>query len=172
MDSSYTNVVERMKRVGGLKNDSALARVLKVTPQALSNYKKRGKMPTHLVIQFGDKSGLSVDWLLTGEGEVYRKGVGREGLLSYAMEEGEGYGKKKGLSKDFRSLTPDELIYIGKLLKILRTSNYPTITALKSSINAFLRSAEINPRPGPGSGPGSGQGQGEGSEGGTDSEPS
>ena len=155
-----------MKRVGGLKNDSALARVLKVTPQALSNYKKRGKMPTHLVIQFGDRSGLSVDWLLTGEGDVYRKGVGREGLLSYAMEEGEGYGKKKGLSKDVRSLTPDELIYIGKLLKILRTSNYPTITALKSSINAFLRSAEDTPKPGPG------PGQRQGPEGSNDSESS
>src|SRR3989304_7419895 len=67
----YSGIIERMKEAGKLKNESATARVLSVTPQALSNYKKRDRMPSHLVIKFASIYGLSVDWLLTGNA-VYR----------------------------------------------------------------------------------------------------
>ena len=76
MGVSYSDIIERMRWAGKLKNDSAVARVLGVTPQALSNYKKRGEMPTDLVLRFANIYGLSVDWLISGEGEMYRPGKG------------------------------------------------------------------------------------------------
>ncbi len=43
MRVEYSDVLERMKKSANLKNDSRLARLLDVTPQALSNYKKEAR---------------------------------------------------------------------------------------------------------------------------------
>jgi len=138
-----------MRWAGKLKNDSAVARVLGVTPQALSNYKKRGEMPTDLVLKFANIYGLSVDWLITGEGEMYRGGGGGMSGKGYmiAAEETSPYGGKAERATlqgmiDSAALTPDEIIYVGKLLKILRGSNRSTAEAIKYSVDAFLKAAE------------------------------
>ncbi len=144
MGVSYSEIIERMRWAGKLKNDSAVARTLGVTPQALSNYKKRGEMPTDLVLRFANIYGLSVDWLITGEGEMYKggrgDGAGKGGYL-YAAEESAAYGRDVR-PPDFSALSPDEIIYVGKLLKVLRSANRSTSTAMKYSIDAFLRTSE------------------------------
>ncbi len=38
-------------------------------------------------------------------------------------------------------LNPDEIIYMGKLLKVLRRATPSTVTAIKCSIDAFLKAA-------------------------------
>jgi hypothetical protein len=91
MTVNYTDITERMKMAGKLKNDSAVARELDVTPQALSNYKKRGHMPMNLVLKFATKYGLSMDWLLTGKGEPSMAG---EGAWPMAAEDIPSYGKE------------------------------------------------------------------------------
>ncbi len=147
MGVSYPDIIERMRWAGNLKNDSAVARTLSVTPQALSNYKKRGEMPTDLVLRFADIYGLSVDWLITGKGDMYRlgyhpEGTEREGYL-IAAERAASYGKE-GYQRgfDFGTLSPDEIIYVGKLLKILRSANRNTSTAMKYTVDAFLKNPE------------------------------
>ncbi len=150
MRLDYTEIMDRMKKGGRLKNDSAVARVLGVTPQALSNYKKRGKMPTNLIIKFASLYGFSVDWLLTGSGEVYREdsnpeyAVAREECEPYAGAPYESGGEK---CLELAPLSPDEIIYVGKLLKVFRNSNISTTTAIKCSINAFLKSASSCKQP-------------------------
>jgi len=148
MGVSYIDIIERMRWAGKLKNDSAVARVLGVTPQALSNYKKRGEMPTDLVLRFANIYGLSVDWLLSGEGEMFKPGRGGDfAARGYhvAAEESSVYGKegKEFRPPDFASLSPDEIIYVGKLLKILRSSNKSTSAAIKYSVDAFLKASEL-----------------------------
>ena len=147
MGVSYSEIIERMRWAGKLKNDSAVARVLGVTPQALSNYKKRGEMPTDLVLRFANIYGLSVDWLISGDGEMYRGGSrgGEFEKKTYmiAAEETPHYGREGGYNKpDVASLSADEIIYVGKLLKILRNSNKSTVTAVKYSVDAFLKATE------------------------------
>lgn len=145
MGTSYTDITNRMKMAGKLKNDSAIARVLEVTPQALSNYKKRGRMPMNLVLKFATIYGLSIDWILTGQGDAYMPGAGGEGF-PMAAEETLPYGREE-LAKitSFANLAPDEIIYVGKLLKVLRCPNKSTITAIKCSIDAFLRATDVPP---------------------------
>jgi hypothetical protein len=135
-----------MRWAGKLKNDSAVARVLGVTPQALSNYKKRGELPTDLVIRFAGIYGLSVDWLITGEGDVYRLGYQPgEGEAKMAAEGFAPYGRGtlQGLSgaPDITTMTPDQIIYVGKLLKILRGPNKNNADAIKWSIDAFCKAS-------------------------------
>jgi hypothetical protein len=140
MTKAYSEVIERMKRIARLKNYSSVARSLDVTPQALSNYKKRGKIPSHLVIKFAMMHGLSIDWLLTGEGNSYKEGMEEGSAFFNAREDEREYGKKINKSMDFVILTSDEMIYVGKLVRLLRSSNKSTRAALKCSIDAFLKS--------------------------------
>jgi len=140
MGVNYLDTIERMRWAGKLKNDSAVARVLGVTPQALSNYKKRGEMPTDLVLRFAEIHSLSVDWLISGKGEMYRFGSGPDDYLM-AAEEARAYGgelSQKGCSV-FGTLDPDELILVGKLLKILRSSDKNLSAALKCTVDTFLQ---------------------------------
>lgn len=149
MGVSYSDLIERMRWAGKLKNDSAVARSLGVTPQALSNYKKRGEMPTDLVLKFAGIYGLSVDWLITGEGEMYKNVIKRpegEGKsFVSAAEESSVYGKEGwggGRTPAIGSLSPDEIIYIGKLLKLLRGANKSTSLGVKHFVDALLKAAE------------------------------
>lgn len=128
MGVSYTDVIDRMKWSGRLKNDSAVARALDITPQALSNYKKRGEMPSNLIIEFSERFGISIDWLVTGVGEVYRRAV--------AAEDGAPYSSKA------ESIDPEEIIYIGKLLKVIRADDKSHSSAIKNAIDSVLFSME------------------------------
>lgn len=148
MGVNYTEVIERMRWAGRLKNDSAVARVVEVTPQALSNYKKKGEMPSHLVLKFADALGLSLDWLLTGKGEMHRPGgyekTGR-GLLT-AKEAAKPYGTdgEAALRKEeMAAMSPDEMICVGKLLKILRGADKDNSMAIKNAIDALLKTSEL-----------------------------
>jgi len=150
MEINYSEIIERMKDAAGLKNDSAVARVLGVTPQALSNYKKRGRMPTSLIIKFASVFGLSVDWLLTGRGQQMPGAEKRKGYM-VAKEEGVPYGKEAGIREglDLTPLSPDEIIYVGKLLKVLRKAGSSTVTAMRWNIDAFLKATESPEKEGP-----------------------
>lgn len=75
MKIRYKEIIERMKKAGSFKNDSVVARFLGVTPQALSNYKKREAMPYNLIFRFADKTGISLDWLVYGGDDMDRKNV-------------------------------------------------------------------------------------------------
>ena len=68
MTNDFSILVERMKRAAHTANDSALARLLGVTPQALSNYKKRGTMPYTLIFKFAQLTGTSLDALVADGG--------------------------------------------------------------------------------------------------------
>ncbi len=140
MGVNYLETIERMRWAGKLKNDSAVARVLGVTPQALSNYKKRGEMPTDLVLRFADIHGLSVDWLISGKGEMYRLGADQDGYFMVAEEALAygGEGMQKGCSF-FGVLDPDEIILVGKLLKVMRSNDENLSSALKCTIEAFCQ---------------------------------
>ncbi len=129
-----------MKLAAGLKNNSELARVIEVTPQALSNYKKKGEIPSDLVLEFAKIFALSVNWLLTGEGEMLMtaaRGPGPGGRIPVEGPE----GKEPMVPVMLSALSPEELIYVGKLLKILRGKNESS-EAIKNTVDAFLKTLD------------------------------
>lgn len=122
MRTSYSEIIERMKSAGKLKNDSRVAKALGVTPQAFSNYKKRGKLPADLLHRFAEIFGVRIDRLLYGEGPVFRVGYGGEGDFNVVrVARGEILAYRDLLQ--YLAITPEELVYVGKLLTILRRSN-------------------------------------------------
>jgi len=120
-----------MLEAGKLQNSSQLAKVLGITPQALSNYKKRGDIPTSLLFKFADIYDVSVDWLISGDGSAFK-----------CLEDTVSYDTVYGQSIDIAALTPEEIIYIGKLLKVMRSNDSLLSSALMSSIDAFLRALD------------------------------
>ena len=146
MGIKYSEIIEKMRWAGKLKNDSAVAKRLGVTPQALSNHKKRGEMPTDLVLKFSQMYGLSMDWLITGEGAAQKPGSSSKGLTSYpvAGEETTPYTAAPEVAEapDLRALDPDEIICVGKLLKLLKGSNNSNKNAVKFTIDAFLQNPD------------------------------
>jgi transcriptional regulator with XRE-family HTH domain len=71
MNNNYTEVIKRIFWATGLRNTTAIARKIGITPQALSNYKKRTLMPLGVVLQIANKYGMSMDWLLSGQGNPF-----------------------------------------------------------------------------------------------------
>ena len=139
MGVNYAYVIEKMKWAGRLKNDSAVARVLEVTPQALSNYKKRGEMPSDLVLAFSERFGITLDWLLSGAGEIYKPGrapAAGEETREYMTR---GVPEERGM---VGALDLMETVYIAKLLKILRGPEESHAAAIKSSIDSVIKTLE------------------------------
>lgn len=146
MGVKYADVIERMRWAGKLKNDSAVARVVGVTPQALSSCKKRGEMPSDLVLKFSNIFSLSLDWLLTGEGAMHKVPKERDGAHGRrAMETspaGEpGLQGAKGVF-GFTVMNAEEIQYVNRLLNILRSEKKEDAAAVRSTIDAFFESTE------------------------------
>lgn len=62
-------VIDRLKQATGTGTNRDLADFLNVSPTAVSNAKKNGRIPPDWLITTGMRTGYSVDWILTGVGE-------------------------------------------------------------------------------------------------------
>lgn len=149
MGVKYADVIERMRWAGKLKNDSAVARVVGVTPQALSSCKKRGEMPSDLVLKFSNIFSLSLDWLLTGEGAVHKGAKEKDGAHgsrgTEAPRAGEpGLQGAKGANGvfGFTMMNTEEIQYVNRLLNILRSEKKEDAAAIRGAIDAFFKSTE------------------------------
>jgi hypothetical protein len=69
---SVEAVLSRMMDFLGVSTDSALARALPVNRQTLAGWRKRESVPYVECIKLSQERGLSLDWLLTGEGPMLR----------------------------------------------------------------------------------------------------
>jgi hypothetical protein len=65
---SYEEVLAKMMWKGRHTSSSSLARSLGISPQAFSNYKKRGRFGGGLMLKFADQNDVRYDWLIFGSG--------------------------------------------------------------------------------------------------------
>jgi transcriptional regulator with XRE-family HTH domain len=66
-------VLARLKQITGTKSDASLSSALKVSPQTLSSWKGRDSTPYSLCVEIAQARGISLDWLLLGEGPILRQ---------------------------------------------------------------------------------------------------
>ncbi|AZE54031.1 hypothetical protein C4K03_1862 [Pseudomonas synxantha] len=74
---SLDAVLERLMTVFAVDSDSDLARKLDVNRQTLGSWRSRQSIPYALCVNVSEAEGVSLDWLLTGEGSMCR-GVSAE----------------------------------------------------------------------------------------------
>lgn len=61
-----------MKYLTGATTDAELSKALGISPQTLSSWKIRESIPYALCMEFAQEQGLSLDWLLLGDGQQNR----------------------------------------------------------------------------------------------------
>jgi hypothetical protein len=71
---SLDAVLERLMTVFAVDSDSELARKLEVNRQTLGSWRSRQSIPYALCVNVSETEGVSLDWLLTGEGAMSRGG--------------------------------------------------------------------------------------------------
>ncbi len=81
---SLDAVLERLMTVFAVDSDSELARKLDVNRQTLGSWRSRQSIPYSLCVSVSEAEGVSLDWLLTGEGGMLR-GVSVTGTDSPAI---------------------------------------------------------------------------------------
>lgn len=64
-------VLARLKQVFSVSSDVALCEALSVSPQTLSSWKSRNKIPYANCVEVSTQRNVSLDWLLTGRGTMY-----------------------------------------------------------------------------------------------------
>lgn len=69
---SLDAVLERLMNVFAVDSDSELARKLDVNRQTLGSWRSRQTIPYALCVSVSESEGVSLDWLLTGEGTMMR----------------------------------------------------------------------------------------------------
>ncbi|MCK8682340.1 helix-turn-helix domain-containing protein [Pseudomonas umsongensis] len=73
-------VLARLKQITGTKSDASLSSALKVSPQTLSSWKGRDSTPYSLCVEIAQTRGISLDWLLLGEGPILRQSTAGNAL--------------------------------------------------------------------------------------------
>ncbi len=72
MSPLAASVIERMRNAVGVDTDKELAERLDVKPSTPSNWRSRNKLPLEECLHLATEQGLSLDWLVFGEGHSAR----------------------------------------------------------------------------------------------------
>lgn len=94
------DVLDRLIPALGLKNDSELAKRLDTAPSTISSWRKRDSVPFAICATFAQERGWSLDWLMFGEGEMYKSVQ-----ASNAVPENQ---RERALLELFRALGEDQ----------------------------------------------------------------
>lgn len=68
----FEEVANRMKKALGIKEDNKLAERLKMKSTTFNSRKKANSLPYDELLELANTEKLDFNWLLTGEGEMYR----------------------------------------------------------------------------------------------------
>lgn len=68
-ESDSNAILDRLLSGAGLHRDAQLAALLGVSPQAVSQARRKRKIPEGWVVKIAQQCGLSMDWLMFGKGD-------------------------------------------------------------------------------------------------------
>jgi transcriptional regulator with XRE-family HTH domain len=68
-----TPIINRLKHILNAKTDRELTEKLGISYSTLDTWKNRDKIPEKRLLEFSLRYQVPFDWLLTGEGEMYKK---------------------------------------------------------------------------------------------------
>lgn len=72
LESDFDDILSRMKTACRVGTDKLLADILEVQYSTITTARRRGALPPAWLLAVADKTGASVDWLRSGEGEMMR----------------------------------------------------------------------------------------------------
>jgi hypothetical protein len=72
-NKSASDVINRIQIALGVKSDNELCSTLSIGRSTLGGWRSRDSVPYALCVSLAEDKKLSLDWLLTGEGEMLRE---------------------------------------------------------------------------------------------------
>lgn len=87
--TSFDAILERMKVATNTKSDTAFAKSLGLYQSSVSSAKERQSIPPAWAVQIAETHGVSIDWLMFGEGSKTRKK--NEALVKETVEKLQGW---------------------------------------------------------------------------------
>jgi len=80
-------ILDRLKTALGATSDGDLCRLLGIKRSTLGSWRAQDRRPYEICVELHAARGLSLDWLLTGEGEMLRESA-RTGRSGPAVNDG------------------------------------------------------------------------------------
>ena len=102
------NSIDRAYQLTNAKSRADLARALDVAPSSVQGYENRGVLPLEQCTKLAEQTGVSLDWLILGKGEMQPENT-TPGL----------HPEQKMLLTGFDSLNPEQQDYIFALIRRL-----------------------------------------------------
>ncbi len=133
------SVISRLRNVYNCRNNKELAEELNIFAANISKWKTRNTIPYKEVCETSVKKGISVNWLLTGQGEAREGGSEYINVPEYKIEASAGHG---ALVEDD---TPSQFIAIKKTSLAangVNTSNLMIIYARGDSMEPTFNSGD------------------------------
>ena len=116
---TFSQIVELIKKLKGWSKDKEVAELFGyANPRSLGSAKTRNNIPFERLIEICEAEGVDLSMI----------------FLGHPIEWQENYSK-------------DEIDYIDKLIEILRGKNIDNAEAIKSNINAFWKSRNMETEP-------------------------
>lgn len=82
---NFQDIVERAKKAFKINEDKEISDIIGMSNQAFYNRKKTKSLPYDELLLAANKRNIDFNWLLTGEGEMYKNAV-NEQKSSYGSE--------------------------------------------------------------------------------------
>lgn len=82
----FEEVIARLKRAIKAENDARIAEELGLSGSGFANIKKRSSLPYERLEQICNSRNVSMDWLLTGEGSMWRHDPPADKQMAALME--------------------------------------------------------------------------------------
>jgi len=97
---SAASVLERLWALLDVDSDSKLARAIGVNRQTLGSWRSRDSVPYELCVSLALERGASLDWLIAGNGEMFKSNQTGQVMAETPREE--------AVLTMFRALSEDE----------------------------------------------------------------
>lgn len=73
VDNETNQVINRLMAIFNVDKDAALSPLIGVAKQSISTWRQRNSTPFELCVKIAKEKNINLNWLLTGEGEMYLK---------------------------------------------------------------------------------------------------
>lgn len=89
---NVSEIIERIRIAVGAKNDTELHRFFDISNAAASGWRKRGSVPYKEICEAAAIKKVSVNWILTGEGEMKERDADYINVPEYKIQASAGHG--------------------------------------------------------------------------------
>ncbi|MCE3037479.1 helix-turn-helix domain-containing protein [Helicobacter sp. faydin-H20] len=139
--TTMNEIVERIKIKCNLIKDKEVAQELNISDGALSQYKIRNSVPYKTIIDFANKKGISLNYILTGNSESINSNCVQLRYFSNVYASA-GFGAINGI-EDYKNIYIDSALAVELFNLPKICNNIDIIKIYGDSMEPFVHSGEL-----------------------------